>query len=185
MSFPSVTEILSDEGVGFDMSHLPQEYSDRGTHIHLLAYQKVMGMQFAPTPEKWQGFRDALFKYFAENPITRTIWAEDEIVHRLLGVKMHPDFFGEMAYRLTLRDYKTGSIPLYCRAQLAGYELGIKHILPEYGDRVFDHVAVKLMDNGKYSLKSYTEAEKAEGLREFMNAYHGYMERRGVKWSHR
>jgi hypothetical protein len=179
MNLPTVTEMLSDEGVGFDMSHLPAEYSLRGTHIHLLAYNHVMGLEQPETPQEWQGFRDALFKYFAEVPL-ETWLAEEELSHKYMGFGGHPDWIGKARLVPSIRDYKTGSIPLYCGAQLAGYELLARQKFPHI--KRWSRTAVLLKPDGKYSLKRY---DNPRDHAEFLEAYHGYMERRGIKWSFR
>jgi hypothetical protein len=184
MSLPSVTTMLSDGGVGFDMSHLPEEYSQRGTLIHLCAFCEVMGNPWPEVPEKWKGYKDALVEYFSQNSL-ETILAEPDLVHRFMGYQGHPDWFGKADMELSVRDYKTGSIPLYCGPQLAGYELLIKDMMPQYKESEFDHTAILLKPSGKYSLKTYSKREKEESKRKFLDSYYGYMERRDIKWVHR
>lgn len=193
---PSVTTILSDGGVGYDMSHLPEEYPLRGTFVHDVAYKYVMGIKTPDIPEKWKGYVEGLASYFCDTELET--WAaechypeepeeendeEKTWEHDILGFQGHPDWVGIADRMHSIRDYKTGSIPEYAGAQLAGYELLARIRYPQV--MVWDHTAIKLMKNGKYQLKTYTDAEKAEGMRKFMNAYYGFFESEGVQWTHR
>jgi hypothetical protein len=179
VSLPSVTRILSDEGVGFDMSHLPEEYSIRGTLIHKYAEHRIQELPLPPIPEKWRGYADAVDK-FQDAIKPEPMLVEAELSHELMGFMGHPDLIGKDGLLPTIWDYKTGSIPEYCGAQLAGYELLAKRRFPEI--KRFARVAVLLTPDGKYKLKEYTEARD---LAVFLEAYYGYMEREGIKWSHR
>lgn len=176
---PSVTTILSDGGVGFDMSHLPEEYSIRGTLIHKYAEMRIQGCELPVIPEEWRGYADAVDRFQDEIKPTPLL-IEAELSHPFLVFEGHPDLIGLDDILPTIWDYKTGSIPEYCGAQLAGYELLAKMKLPQY--KAYMRTAVLLTPDGKYKLKEYTSpVDRAT----FMDAYHGYMERRGVKWSHR
>jgi hypothetical protein len=177
--FPSVTEILSDEGVGFDMSHLPQEYSERGTLIHSYAESKLSHRPLPAIPDKWRGYADACDKFIAESDLEPEM-LEVGLAHDLLGFKGHPDFIGKFDGSYAILDYKTGSIPEYCGAQLAAYEILAKTILTNVQE--FQRIAVLLQEDGKYKLKTY---DKPIDRATFMEAYHGYFERRGIKWSYR
>ena len=176
---PSVTEILSDEGVGFDMSHLPPEYSERGTLIHSYAEAKLSHRPLIAIPDKWRGYADAVDRFISESDI-EAIMLEVEIDHEYLGFTGHPDFIGKLDGVDTILDWKTGSITEYCGAKLAVYEILAKTILKDVDE--FQRVAVLLQDDGRYKLKVYTGTHDRA---EFMSAYHGYFERRGMKWAYR
>jgi hypothetical protein len=176
--FPSITEVL--EGVGFDMSHLPQEYSDRGTAIHTYAEHIATSTPRLAIPEKWRGYADAVDSFW-DDIKPKPVLVEPELVHDLLGIVGHPDLLEECEYWHDLDDYKTGSVPLYTGAQLMLYKLLIQRNFPH-----IKHIrrrAVLLKPTGKYQLVPFED--DAKDLATGMEAYHGYMERRGVKWSHR
>jgi hypothetical protein len=182
---PSVTTILSDGGVGFDMSHLPEEYSIRGTLIHDYAHKRILGCELPQIPEKWRGYAEAADRFqddIKPEPImVDGKWLmEAELSHPYMAFVGHPDLPAMDGLMPTIYDYKTGSIPAYAGEQLAGYELLLRTVLPHI--KRWMRVAVLLQENGKYKLKEYTEdRDRAE----FLEAYYGYMERRGVTWSHR
>jgi hypothetical protein len=180
--FPSVTTILSDGGVGFDMSHLPQEYSDRGTFVHKCMELRAWECDMPEIPKDWRGYVDAGLQFW-DDIKPQPVLVEPTLVHDLLGIVGHLDLFSVERYWHDLWDYKTGSIPEYCPAQLAGYEILVRRLFPDIGE--IRHTAIKLMENGKYQLKEYTDREKAEGMRQFMDSYYGYFERRDVIWTHR
>ena len=180
MKLPTVTEILSDEGVGFDMSHLPASYSERGTLVHKYMEMKALDCDMPEVPEEWRGFADAGDKFW-EDMDPHPVLVEPELVHDLLGVVGHPDLLSQNDYWFDLYDYKTGSIPLYTGPQLMGYKLLIQRMFPQI--KHIRRAGVLLEPTGRYKLKPFNDDARDTAI--FMEAYHGYMERRGAKWSHR
>jgi hypothetical protein len=168
------------EGVGFDMSHLPQEYSIRGTLIHRYAEYIATSTPRPFIPKKWRGYADAVDHFWDVNK-PQPVLVEPEIVHDFLGLVGHPDLLAQSEFWYDLYDYKTGSVPLYAGAQLAGYKLLIMRKFPHI--KHIRRTAVLLQESGKSKLVPFED--DARDTAEFMEAYHGYMERRGVKWSHR
>jgi hypothetical protein len=177
---PSVTEILSDEGVGFDMSHLPPEYAERGTLIHKYAENLVLGRKLPEIPQDIIGFANAV-NSFVYDVRPKPVLVEPELIHDKLGVVGHLDLLAEDTYYHDLYDYKTGSIPKYTGPQTMGYKIMVMRMFPLI--KSVRRWAVLIEETGKYKLKEYTD--DALDLATFMTAYHGYFERRGVKWSHR
>ena len=180
MSFPSVTEILSDEGVGFDMSHLPPEYSERGTLIHKYAENLILGKPLPEIPQEWQGYATAVDAFIFDvrpNPLL----VEPELIHNDLGVEGHLDLLAEEQFCHDLYDYKTGSIPKYTGPQTMAYKLLVMRMFPHI--KSIRRWAVLIEDTGKYKLKEFTD--DARDLATFMEAYHGYLKRRGIQWTHR
>jgi hypothetical protein len=180
VSFPSVTTILSDGGVGFDMSHLPQEYSDRGTLIHKYAECKALECELPEIPEKWRGYADAVDRFWDDNK-PQPVLVEPELEHDLMGFMGHPDLLEEGEFWHDLDDYKTGSVPLYAGPQLMLYKLLIQRNFPH-----IKHIrrrAIELSEKGTYKLVPFND--DARDLAIGMEAYYGYMERRGYKWTHR
>ena len=178
--FPSVTTILSDEGVGFDMSHLPQEYSIRGTLIHKYAENIALECELPEIPEKWRGYADAVDSFW--NDIKpQPVLVEPELVHDLLGVVGHPDLVAQAQYWYDLYDYKTGSIPLYAGPQLMFYKMLIIRNFPHI--KHIRRTAILLRPDGQWRPKAFDDDARDTAIA--MEAYHGFMERRGVKWSYR
>lgn len=176
--FPSVTTVL--EGVGFDMSHLPLEYSQRGTAIHTYAEHIATSTPRLAIPEKWRGYADAVDNFWHDIQ-PKPVLVEPELKHDLLGLVGHPDLVTKDEHYYDLWDYKTGSVPLYAGPQLMLYKLMIT--------RMFSHIkplrrtAVVLSENGKYKLVPFDDDARDTAIA--MEAYHDYMEREGFKWSYR
>jgi len=182
---PSVTTILSDGGVGFDMSHLPQEYSERGTLIHDYAHQRIMGCELPEVPDKWRGYANGVDSFQDRMDIypirhKGEYLMEATLVHPFKGFEGHIDLPAMNGIIPTIFDYKTGSIPEYTGPQLAGYELLLRVILPHI--KKWRRVAILITKDGEWKPKEYTSIID---FAIFDKAYNGYFERRGVIWTHR
>jgi len=178
LMFPSVTTVL--EGVGFDMSHLPLEYSQRGTFVHKYGEYIATNTPRLEVPEKWRGFCDGVDRFWEDikpNPVL----VEPELEHDLLCIQGHPDLLSENAYWYDLWDYKTGSVPLYAGPQLMLYKLLITRNFPHIKN--IRRAVVELSPVGKYKIVPFED--DARDLAVAMEAYHNYMEREGFKWSFR
>lgn len=176
--FPSVTTVL--EGVGFDMSHLPLEYSQRGTFVHKYAEYIATNTPRLAVPEKWKGFCDALDLFWSDiKPVP--VLVEPELVHDLLGLVGHLDLLSKATYWYDLWDYKTGSVPQYAGPQSMLYKLLVIHNFPHIKD--IRRAAVELSPKGKYKIVPFEDDARDTAIA--MEAYHNYMERNGVKWSFR
>jgi hypothetical protein len=141
---------------------------------------KAWSCDMPEIPEKWRGYVDAGLSFWDDiKPVP--VLVEPELVHDLMGFMGHPDLLSEVRYWHDLWDYKTGSVPIYTGPQTMLYKVLVKHVFPH-----IEHIrrgAVLLKPTGKYQLVPFED--DAKDLATAMEAYHGYMERRGFKWSHR
>ena len=177
---PSVTTILSDEGVGFDMSHLPHHYAERGTLVHLYAENRMKGCELPEVPDEWRGYTDGVDSFQDELEIypmkhKGEYLMETTLTHPM-GFQGHPDLpaIFKMA---TIFDYKTGSVPEYTGPQLSGYELLLRALLPHIEE--WARIAVLLPGDGTFKLEPY---KSCRDMATFVTAYKNYLKRRGVEW---
>lgn len=163
------------------MSHLPEEYSIRGTFVHHYAEMKALECDLPEVPEKYRGFTDGVDRFWEDiNPVPLLV--EVELKHELLGLIGHLDLITKDVYDFPLYDYKTGSVPQYAGPQLMLYKIMLKRMYPWLGH--IPRYAVELSQKGRYKLIPFEDDARDTAIA--MEAYHDYLKNEGgAEWSFR
>lgn len=147
---PSVTQVL--QAMGFIDTQWFTDYGrERGTLVHRIIHWYIDGEldhdsidpSLLPYFDAWKRFvKDTGFMPTeTEKPI-------GSVLHRFCGT---PDYIGMLNGHETVIDAKTGAISPWVGLQLAAQEI--------LADRPLKRFALQLKEDGKYSLKPFTDRQ--------------------------
>lgn len=148
---PSVTQILA--AMGFVDSTWFTDYGrERGKLVHRIIHWHITGELDETTIDPaLQGYFDAWLLFEKETGFVSTATEKPmgSVLHRFCGT---PDHIGALYGYESVIDCKTGAIAPWVGIQLAGYEI-------LYGKGPLKRYALHLKEDGKYSLKAFTDRQ--------------------------
>lgn len=150
---PSVTTILRKMGF-IDTAWLTDYGRDRGKLVHRIIHWHIEEtLDEATIDPVLRGYFDAWKHFVSETGFVSTA-AEvplGSILHRFCGTPDHIGTFALSGEQESVVDCKTGAIAPWTGLQLAAYEILYGKPLKRY--------ALALKDNGKYSLKQFSDRQ--------------------------
>lgn len=161
--FPSVTEVLSK--TGFIDSRWFTEYArQRGTFVHdIVSWYLLKELDADSVDPALQGYFDAWVAFEKDTGFT-CFETEHPKININYGYVGKPDLMGTMGKHFCVIDVKTGQIMPWTALQLAGYEM--LYDMPK------KRFALHLKENGKYSLKEFTDRKDKNIFLAALSCYH-------------
>lgn len=161
-SFPRVSEILREAGLGPDLSRIPADVlesaRDRGAAVHAAIEALTYGyLDEADVTPIVAPYLDAYRRFVAESGY-QAKYAEVEVIHPAWRYQGHPDSIGFLVGRRLLVDFKSGGAE-GVEYQLAGYRAAWNFTHPT--EPVEAVAALMLRRDGTYRFneQSWIEAE--------------------------
>ncbi len=161
--FPSVTTILRD--LGFVNVDFFTDYGRaRGKLVHRIIHWHIEGTLDPSTVDPaLQGYLDAWTRFESETGFvsTETEKPLGSVLHRFCGT---PDYIGMLNKGESIIDCKTGSVSPWTGLQLAAYEI--------LAGRPMKRFALALKEDGKYSLKPFTDRQDRQIFLAALSCWH-------------
>lgn len=148
VQYPSVTTILQDMGL-IDTSWFTPEACQRGTYVHqMIEWDQADELDYESIDIALLGYLNAWRKFVSDTGYV-SLCSEYRMANKAYRFAGTADQIGTLNNCRAIIDVKSGAVSPCTSLQLAGYE-----ILYEASCKRF---ALQLHDNGKYSLKEYTD----------------------------
>jgi hypothetical protein len=162
VKFPSVTQIL--QAMGFvDTAFFTEHARTRGKYVHQIIGWSVTGeIDESTIDPELQGYLDAWGAFIRDTGFISTATEKPmgSILHRFAGT---PDHIGMLNKQEAVVDAKTGAIAPWVGLQLAGYEI--------LAARPLKRFALALKEDGKYSLKAFTDRQDSQIFKAALAVY--------------
>jgi hypothetical protein len=146
--FPSVTTVLSDMGL-IDTSWFTPEACQRGTYVHeIIEWDQSGELDYDTVDNALIGYLDA-WKQFVADTGYASLCSEYRMVSEMYRFAGTADQVGSLNNCRCIIDVKSGAVSPCTSLQLSGYEI--------LYDAPCKRFALQLKEDGKYSLKEYTD----------------------------
>ncbi len=160
---PSVTQVLADAGL-VDSTWFTEEAAWRGSAVHLACRLEDEGELDEDTLDPAiAGYLDAYRKFKAESDF-RPELIEHRVVHPAYGYAGTLDRTGTIEPWRVIGDLKSGQVYPWVACQLTGYALTFPN------PRTFRRMAIRLKDDGTYSVTEYPAKTFQEDANDFLAA---------------
>ncbi len=160
---PSVTTILKDMGF-IDTTWFTDYGRDRGKLVHRIIHWHITGeLDEATIDPELQGYLDAWGAFISDTGFisTETEKPMGSVLHHFCGT---PDYIGQLNRFESVIDCKTGGVSPWTGLQLAAYEILAGRPLKRY--------ALALKEDGKYSLKPFTDRQDRQIFLAALTCWH-------------
>ena len=148
LEYPSVTQIIKAAGL-VDDAWFTNESRDRGRYVHsIIEWDQAGELDEESVDVFLTGYLDAWKRFVADTGFVSEL-SEYRMVSEMYRVAGTADQIGILNGKKAIIDVKSGAVSPCVSLQLAGYELLWNSSVKRF--------ALQLKDDGKYSLKEYTD----------------------------